>query len=102
MTDLNEVELKDLWAALEHCLPGYHKEKKEHHWWVWHPSGGPPYRRVSLGKHGNRVRANCYVGHVRSLVRHLAAVSAQTQDAEAKDAARQNVSDCMKSQLPGL
>lgn len=75
------VAIGAVWRALDHCLAGWRKEEKLHHWWVYPPNGGVPYRSFPLGVRGQGDRAEIQMGHVRKLARQF------------------DVSECMDRQL---
>jgi hypothetical protein len=84
MGELALVALEDVWRALETCAPGFRAEATMHHWVVYPPGGGAPYRRLPLGPHGRRDRVRIEAGHIRKMARQF------------------EILDCMKSKIAGL
>lgn len=62
------VRLADVFAMLDHCLPGYTAKESNHFWSVRHPDGELTYPALPKGKHGAK-RAEAEIGHVRQMVR---------------------------------
>lgn len=59
--------LADVWAALDACLPGHRRVEKLHHWWIYPPHRGAPYRSSPLGEHGKRRRVRIECGHIKAM-----------------------------------
>lgn len=82
MTSFGTIKLKDIWAMLDHCAPGYTRTKTEHHWRV--AANGKQYPSLPLGSHGRRENPEIQIGHIRKLIRHL------------------GILECARGQLPAL
>ena len=54
---------------LDACLQGHSRKASEEYWTVKY--NGRSYRRIPVGPHGNKDRAQVESGHIRSLVRHF-------------------------------
>ncbi len=52
MSTKGQVILADVWAMLDHCLPGYQKEAGPHHWRIH--ANGKTYPSLPKGEHGKR------------------------------------------------
>ena len=61
------VDLDDVWAMLDQCLPGHERKPSSEYWTVKH--GGQSYRRIPVGPHGRKNNVSVQSGHIRSLVR---------------------------------
>lgn len=69
MGSTGTVRLKDIWAMLEHCAPGYSVRSTDHNWRV---TFGPlVYPTLPLGPHGRRENPEIELGHVRRMARFL-------------------------------
>lgn len=62
-----EVELDDVFAMLDHCLPGYTRRLADHYWRVTAPSG-KVFPKLPKGEHGAR-RPRAGVQYVRRMVK---------------------------------
>lgn len=71
MAGVGTVLLEDVWLALDHCLPGYRKEEKTHHWWFYPPNEAPPYRTIPKGEHSSRSKVHIERGHVKKMSRQF-------------------------------
>lgn len=63
------VKLKEVWAMLEECAPGYNKRATDHNWRVTY--GERTYPALPLGPHGRRENPEIELGHIRQMVRFL-------------------------------
>ena len=75
------LELGDVFAMLDKCLPGHTRRLALHHWRIEH--GGVVYPSLPKGAHGTH-RAAAEIGHVRRMVRLF------------------GIGPCAKNELPGL
>lgn len=74
--------MKEVFAMLEHCLPGHTRRKTDHHWQIRYE--GRVYPTFPLGRHGRRENVDVQTGHVRRLVRFF------------------DIADCAKERLPNI
>lgn len=69
MSSFGTVPLKEIWAMLEHCAPGFERRERTHNWLVtWN---GRSFPRLPVGPHGNRQNPGIEIGHIRQMVRML-------------------------------
>lgn len=61
------VNLVDVWAMLDHCLPGHERKPSLEYWTVKY--NGRSYRRIPVGPHGRKNNVSVQSGFIRSLVR---------------------------------
>jgi hypothetical protein len=61
------VPLKDIWAMLDDCAPGYQAREREHNWLVIY--AGKSFPRLPRGPHGKRQNPGIQVGHIKQMVR---------------------------------
>lgn len=69
MGSFGTIALKDIWAMLGHCAPGFTKRKTDHHWCVMY--NGNTYPTLPLGSHGKRENPEIQRGHVKRMARIL-------------------------------
>ena len=68
------VRLKKVWKALDDCLPGYSAKQTDHHWVVFPPGDGAPYRALPKGSHSGRANAEVQRGHVKRMAKQFGAL----------------------------
>lgn len=61
------IRLKDVWAMLDACTPGYTRKEQKHNWCVMHKE--LTYPSLPLGPHGRRENPEIEIGHIKRLVR---------------------------------
>ena len=76
-----ELELSDVFAMLDKCLPGHSRRLALHHWRIEYD--GKVYPSLPKGAHGTH-RAVAEVGHVRRMARLF------------------DILPCARRELPGL
>ena len=69
MSSFGTVGLKEVWAMLDVCAPGYSKKETPHKWRI--TFNGKTYPSLPLGPHGNRKNPSIQMGHVKNMARHL-------------------------------
>jgi hypothetical protein len=83
LSSFGEIPLKEIWAMLDRCAPGYTRKAREHNFVIYYL--GSSFPSLPLGKHGKRENPSIQAGHVKQMVRQL------KLDA-----------DCVKRSLPQL
>jgi hypothetical protein len=86
VSSANVVPLADVWAMLDACAPGHHREEHGDHKWDVR-FGARRFPRLPVGAHGrgrHTGRAEIYIGHIRKLVRTL------------------EITECARGFIPGL
>lgn len=76
------VSLKDVWAMLDHCLPGWSKRETDHHWQI--RSGARVYQHLPLGPRGRRSKVDVEAGHVRGMARFFNILDCATRFLESR------------------
>jgi len=76
------VRLKDIWAMLERCAPGYDVKETKHYWRITYKS--VVYPTFPKGPHGDRSNPSIQIGHIKHMTRLL------------------GILDCAKDCLPQL
>ena len=72
MSAFSVLELREIFALLDHCAPGHTKTQTTHYWCIrWE---GRTYPTLPLGEHGagrTKGRVDIRAGHVRQMIRQL-------------------------------
>jgi hypothetical protein len=69
LSSFGQIPLKDIWAMLDRCAPGYTRKAREHNYVVAYQ--GRSFPTLPLGKHGKRENPDIQAGHVKQMVRQL-------------------------------
>lgn len=69
MSSSGTIPLKDVWAMLNACAPGWTARQGQHNWIVTY--NGKTFYRLPLGPHGKRVNPSIEIGHIKQMVRLL-------------------------------
>jgi len=82
MSSFGQVPIKDVWAMLEACAPGYKAVERDHHWCVYYKAATFP--TLPKGEHGGRKNPGIQLGHIKRMARLF------------------GILDCAKSQIQTL
>lgn len=69
MSSFGQIPLKEIWAMLDSCAPGYTRKLREHNYVVRFQDRSFP--SLPLGPHGKRENPPIQMGKVKQMVRQL-------------------------------
>jgi hypothetical protein len=69
MPTSGRIPLKQVWAMLDDCAPGYRAVAREHNFLV--TFNDRSYPSLPRGEHGKRENPEIQKGHIRHLIRQL-------------------------------
>jgi hypothetical protein len=69
MGSFGTVTIREIWAMLAHCAPGFTYKRTDHHYRVCF--GESVYPALPLGAHGRGENAEIQKGHVKKMARSL-------------------------------